>query len=177
MFSQACETPSADLDLLDVQMWKLYWTEMERRIGSAFARSDARARAMSYLAGLVSPAERKTSWQLAEISGAPNPYGFQHFIVDPMSRTIFKPVFRGVPLVTLPKCLTLSHSALLASKKEYRSPIPNKGRRDSDNRVTDVAAPCCRTGNSVQSLAAPRAGCSSQTDTPPRISRCARGAP
>jgi SRSO17 transposase len=80
MFSQTCETPSADLDLLDVQMWKLYWTEMERRIGSAFARSDARARAMSYLAGLVSPAERKTSWQLAEISGAPNPYGFQHLL-------------------------------------------------------------------------------------------------
>src|SRR6266508_5946694 len=39
-----------------------------------------RARAMAYLAGLLSPAERKNSWQLAEISGDPNPYGFQHLL-------------------------------------------------------------------------------------------------
>ena len=35
---------------------------------------------MSYLAGLLSPAERKNSWQLAEIMGAPNPDGFQHLL-------------------------------------------------------------------------------------------------
>ena len=46
----------------------------------AAARSDAHARAMSYLSGLLSPAERKTSWQLAEICGHPNPYGFQHLL-------------------------------------------------------------------------------------------------
>jgi SRSO17 transposase len=45
-----------------------------------FARSDALNRALSYLAGLLSPAERKNSWQLAEQSGAPNPYGFQHLL-------------------------------------------------------------------------------------------------
>jgi SRSO17 transposase len=54
--------------------------QVERRIGSVFARSDARTRAMAYLAGLLSPAERKNSWQLAEISGDPNPYGFQHLL-------------------------------------------------------------------------------------------------
>jgi SRSO17 transposase len=32
------------------------------------------------LAGLLSPAERKNSWQLAEINGAANPYGFQHLL-------------------------------------------------------------------------------------------------
>src|SRR5262249_61754793 len=42
--------------------------------------SDALTRAMSYLSGLLSPAERKNSWQLAEISGDPNPYGFQHLL-------------------------------------------------------------------------------------------------
>ena len=68
------------LDQLDVQVWNLYWAELERRIGSVFARSDARTRAMSYLAGLLSPAERKNSWQLAEISGESNPYGFQHLL-------------------------------------------------------------------------------------------------
>jgi SRSO17 transposase len=72
-------TPDA-LDLLDVQVWNLYWAEIERRIGPVFARSDARSRAMTYLSGLLSPAERKNSWQLAEICGHPNPYGFQHLL-------------------------------------------------------------------------------------------------
>ena len=71
----------AALDLLDVQLWHtVYWAEIERRIGSLFARSDVRTRAMTYLAGLLSPAERKNSWQLAEICGDPNPYGFQHLL-------------------------------------------------------------------------------------------------
>jgi SRSO17 transposase len=56
------------------------WAQVERRIGSVFARSDALTRAMSYLAGLLSPAERKNSWQLAESCGDPNPYGFQHLL-------------------------------------------------------------------------------------------------
>ena len=69
------------LDLLDVQSWfTVYWAEIERRIGSVFARSEARVRALSYLAGLLSPAERKNSWQLAEFSGNPTPYGFQHLL-------------------------------------------------------------------------------------------------
>ena len=67
-------------DLRDVQVWNVYWAQVERRIGSVFARSDARTRAMAYLAALLSPAERKNSWQLAEISGDPNPYGFQHLL-------------------------------------------------------------------------------------------------
>jgi SRSO17 transposase len=68
-------------DLLDVQAWHtVYWAEIERRIGSVFARSEARNRALTYLAALLSPAERKNSWQLAEISGDPNPYAFQHLL-------------------------------------------------------------------------------------------------
>jgi len=73
-------SPPAALELLDVQLWQLYWAEIERRIGSLFARSDVRTRAMTYLSGLLSPAEHKTSWQLAEICGDPNPYGFQHLL-------------------------------------------------------------------------------------------------
>ena len=79
MLDQDSPAPRA-LDLLDVQVWNVYWVQVERRIGSVFARSDARKRAMAYLAGLLSPAERKNSWQLAEISGDPNPYGFQHLL-------------------------------------------------------------------------------------------------
>jgi hypothetical protein len=56
------ETPVPELDLLDVQVWSVYWAEIGRRIGTVFARSETRARVMAYLTGLLSPAERKTSW-------------------------------------------------------------------------------------------------------------------
>lgn len=71
---------SPDLDLLDVQVWNQYWAELERRITPLFSRSDAAIQALRYLAGLLSPAERKNSWQLAEITGAANPYGFQNLL-------------------------------------------------------------------------------------------------
>lgn len=81
MIDQPTQHSPVELDLLDVQAWHtVYWAEIERRIGPVFARSDARERAMSYLAGLLSPAERKNSWQLAELRGDPNPYGFQHLL-------------------------------------------------------------------------------------------------
>jgi SRSO17 transposase len=80
MIDEPSQHSPVELDLLDVQLWNVYWAELERRIGPVFARSDARERALSYLAGLLSPAERKTSWQLAEINGDPNPYGFQHLL-------------------------------------------------------------------------------------------------
>jgi SRSO17 transposase len=80
MIDEPFHSSPVELDLLDVQVWNLYWAEVERRIGPIFARSDALRRAMSYLAGLLSPAERKNSWQLAEMSGDPNPYGFQHLL-------------------------------------------------------------------------------------------------
>jgi SRSO17 transposase len=80
MIDQPSQHSPVELDLLDVQVWNVYWAEIERRIAPIFARSDALSRAISYLAGLLSPAERKNSWQLAEQSGAPNPYGFQHLL-------------------------------------------------------------------------------------------------
>jgi SRSO17 transposase len=80
MIDELSQHSPVELDLLDVQVWKLYWAEIERRVGPLFARSDARERAMSYLAGLLSPAERKNSWQLAEACGHANPYGFQHLL-------------------------------------------------------------------------------------------------
>jgi SRSO17 transposase len=80
MSDEPSQHSPVELELLDVQVWNIYWTQIERRIAPVFSRSDALNRAMSYLAGLLSPAERKNSWQLAEISGAPNPYGFQHLL-------------------------------------------------------------------------------------------------
>ncbi len=68
------------LDMLDVEVWNVYWAEVGRRIHPLFARSEAHTRALAYLAGLLSPAERTNSWQLAEICGDANPYGFQHLL-------------------------------------------------------------------------------------------------
>jgi SRSO17 transposase len=74
------ESEIRPLDAQDVQIWNLYWGEIARRIGPLFARSESRERAMAYLGGLLSPAERKNSWQLAEICGDATPYAFQHLL-------------------------------------------------------------------------------------------------
>ena len=57
-----------------------YWADMQRRLVPYFARSESRQRVLAYLRGLLSPAGRKNSWQLAEVSGAATPYGFQHLL-------------------------------------------------------------------------------------------------
>ncbi|HXH09112.1 MAG TPA: IS701 family transposase [Alphaproteobacteria bacterium] len=69
-----------DQDLATVQGGVAYVTDIERRLAPYFARTEPRERAMAYLRGLLSEAERKNSWQLAEVSGAATPYGFQHLL-------------------------------------------------------------------------------------------------
>jgi SRSO17 transposase len=60
------------------------WTEelgaLDERIAPRFSRSEVRQRARAYLRGLLSGAERKNSWQLAEVSGDATPYGLQHLL-------------------------------------------------------------------------------------------------
>jgi SRSO17 transposase len=63
-----------------VWAWASAFAEVERRLGPYFARSEARQQAMNYLRGLLSSVERKNAWQLAEVVGAANPYGFQHLL-------------------------------------------------------------------------------------------------
>ena len=57
-----------------------YMADVERRLAPYFERAEPRRRAMAYLRGLLSPAERKNSWQLAESSGDATPYGLQHLL-------------------------------------------------------------------------------------------------
>jgi SRSO17 transposase len=71
---------SVALALENVQEWILWLTEVERRIGPHFSRRDLRRRARAYLRGLLSPVERKNSWQVAEINGDATPYGVQHLL-------------------------------------------------------------------------------------------------
>jgi SRSO17 transposase len=60
------------------------WSEeldaVGERIAPRFARSEVRERARDYLRGLLSAAERKNGWQLAEVAGNTTPYGLQHLL-------------------------------------------------------------------------------------------------
>jgi SRSO17 transposase len=60
------------------------WTEeleaVGERLSTHFTRSEAHERARDYLVGLLSCAERKNGWQLAEVAGNATPYGIQHLL-------------------------------------------------------------------------------------------------
>src|ERR671931_1008940 len=72
--------PLVDQEISAVQGGTAYLTDIERRLAPYFERAEPRQRAMAFLRGLLSPAERKNSWQLAEVSGDTTPYGFQHLL-------------------------------------------------------------------------------------------------
>lgn len=73
-----------DLDmegtLATVQGWTDGLGEVDQRLRPYFARREAHQRALAYLRGLLSPIDRKNSWQLAEMMGDATPYGFQHLL-------------------------------------------------------------------------------------------------
>jgi SRSO17 transposase len=71
---------TADEAVTTVQGGSAYLADIERRLARYFARAEPRRRAMAYLRGLLSPAERKNSWQVAEVSGETTPYAFQHLL-------------------------------------------------------------------------------------------------
>jgi hypothetical protein len=50
-----------------------YRADGARRLAPYVARSPSRHRAQAYLQGLLREAERKNSWQVAEVSGAATP--------------------------------------------------------------------------------------------------------
>lgn len=63
-----------------VRSWIEELNALSERIAPRFARSEVRGRARAYLRGLLSAAERKNSWQLAEVAGNTTPYGLQHLL-------------------------------------------------------------------------------------------------
>lgn len=64
----------------DVRHWAHELDAVGERLGCRFARSEPRRRAVDYLRGLLSDAERKNGWQLAEKAGDETPYGVQHLL-------------------------------------------------------------------------------------------------
>jgi SRSO17 transposase len=65
---------------MHVTAWQDELDHLMQRIGPRFVRSEARQRARAYLQGLLSPAERKNAWQLAEMLGEATPYATQQFL-------------------------------------------------------------------------------------------------
>src|SRR5919112_170647 len=63
-----------------VGSWSEELEAVGKRLSVHFARSEVRQRARDYLLGLLSGAERKNSWQLAEVAGNATPYGIQHLL-------------------------------------------------------------------------------------------------
>jgi SRSO17 transposase len=63
-----------------VERWADEVQTVAERIGPRFARSEPRRRAVGYIRGLLSDAERKNGWQLAEHLGESTPDGVQHLL-------------------------------------------------------------------------------------------------
>lgn len=63
-----------------VKQWPKAFAEIENRIDHVFAQYQSRERAIQYIKGLLSPVERKNSWQLAEAAGEKDPYGIQYLL-------------------------------------------------------------------------------------------------
>lgn len=81
--NEAAEGPlpaTTDATASTIEGGRAYLGDMARRLATYFARSESRQRALAYLRGVLSAAERKNSWQLAEICGEPTPYGFQYLL-------------------------------------------------------------------------------------------------
>jgi SRSO17 transposase len=64
----------------DVRHWARELDAVGERLARRFTRSEPRRRAAAYLRGLLSDAERKNGWKLAEKLGDPTPYGVQHLL-------------------------------------------------------------------------------------------------
>jgi SRSO17 transposase len=71
---------ASDATAITIAGGQAYMADVARRLAPYFARSESRQRVMAYLRGLLSEAERKNSWQVAEVCGEPTPYGFQYLL-------------------------------------------------------------------------------------------------
>ncbi len=60
--------------------WSAELDAMDARLAPHFGRAELREHARAYLRGLLSGAERKNGWQLAEEVGNATPYGVQHLL-------------------------------------------------------------------------------------------------
>ena len=78
----ATSTPATAYEpsLPEIEGWAHELEALHARIASRFERAEPRQRALAYLKGLLSHAERKNGWQLAEEAGERTPDGMQRLL-------------------------------------------------------------------------------------------------
>jgi SRSO17 transposase len=64
----------------DLHTWAAELDAVSARLGPRFARAEPRRRTLAYLTGLLSTAERKNGWHLAELAGETRPDGMQRLL-------------------------------------------------------------------------------------------------
>jgi SRSO17 transposase len=69
-----------DVTVAEVEDWAVGLEKVLERIGPRFARAEPRVRAGVYVRGLLSPAERKNGWTLAEQAGDATPDAMQRLL-------------------------------------------------------------------------------------------------
>jgi SRSO17 transposase len=70
----------ATVDRETVQGWAADLDGLHARLARRFGRAEPRRRVRAYVAGLLSPVERKNGWQVAEQAGEATPYGMQRLL-------------------------------------------------------------------------------------------------
>jgi SRSO17 transposase len=68
------------MDLIELNEWADDFAAFHSRFAALFGRREAREQAIKYLHGLISPVERKNSWQLAEAVGDKRPDATQRLL-------------------------------------------------------------------------------------------------
>jgi SRSO17 transposase len=69
-----------DVELKQLERWAEDFEVLMVRLQPRFKRRELQDHVKDYLQGLLSSAERKNSWQLAEQVGDATPYGIQHLL-------------------------------------------------------------------------------------------------
>jgi SRSO17 transposase len=80
MPASTSSAPSYELRLEEIEGWVHELDALHARIAPRFERFEPRRRALRYLKGLLSQAERKNGWQLAEEAGEGTPDGMQRLL-------------------------------------------------------------------------------------------------
>src|SRR6059058_3172577 len=78
--SQHTTPPTGVTTLSDVIAWHTSLLLLHARLASHFARPEPYARALRFVQGILSTAERKNGWQLAEQAREATPYGMQRLL-------------------------------------------------------------------------------------------------
>jgi SRSO17 transposase len=77
---QQIVTVGAKTTFVEVWQWGQELERLHARIAPRFVRLEPRRRALAFLKGIISSAERKNGWQLAEHAGESRPDGMQRLL-------------------------------------------------------------------------------------------------